>query len=102
MLGHERSEHVQIVEVAKVLTKIVQGFRLRLQRFRPRAGQQRELVAQIDDAGAKGMQRNRVFAVEGEAPALARLPVGARDSFDDVLRPDSAQVPSLDAPDDRA
>ena len=62
---------------------------------------ERELVAQVDHAGATGVQRNRVVAAEGEAASLARLPVSARDRSDNVRRPDSAQIPSLDAPDDR-
>src|SRR5580704_8830878 len=79
MFRRERSEHMEIVEVAEGLAKIVQGFGLGVQRLGPRAGNKRELVAKINDAGTKGMQRNRVVAVEGEAPALARLPIGARD-----------------------
>ena len=47
------------------------------------------------------MQRDRVVALEGEAPAPPRLPIGARDRGDDRLGADRAQVPSLDAPHDR-
>ena len=70
VLRRERPKHMEIVKVAKRLAKIIQRFGLRVQRFRPRAGEKRELVAQIDNAGAKRMQRDRVVAVEGEAPAL--------------------------------
>src|SRR4029077_18682475 len=97
----ERSKHMEIVEVAESLAKIVQRFSLGVQGLRPRAGQQRELVAQIDDAGAKGVQRDWVVAVEGESSALASLPVGARDRGADLLGSKRAQVPFLDAPDDR-
>jgi hypothetical protein len=47
------------------------------------------------------MQRDRVVAVEGEAPASSRLAIGARDRGDDLFGSDSAQVPSLDASHDR-
>src|SRR6202142_4468881 len=101
VLRRERFKHMEIVEVAKRLAKIVQGFGLGVQRLGPRAGKKRELVAQVNNAGAKRMQRNRVVAVEGEAPALARLPIGARDRGADLLGSDRAKVPSLDAPDNR-
>ena len=47
------------------------------------------------------MQRDRVVAVEGETAAPLRLPIGARDRGDNLLGSDRAQVPSVDAPDDR-
>ena len=71
--------------VAERLAKLVQRFGLGVQRFRPGAGEKRELVAQIDDPGAECMQRRRIVALEGEAPAPPRLPVGARDAGDDCV-----------------
>ena len=38
-------EHVQVVEVAERLAKVVQGFGLRVQRIRPSRRQERELIA---------------------------------------------------------
>ena len=87
--------------VAERLAKLVQRFGLRVQRFRPRAGEERELVAQIDDAGAKGVQQRRIVARKGAPPAPARLPVGARDGGRDLVPADRAHIPSLDAPHDR-
>ena len=101
VLRREGFEHVQVVEVAERLAKIIQRLGLRVQGFRPGAGQERELVAQINDAGAKGMQRNRIVALEGERSAFARLPISAGDRGGNVLSADRAQVPPLDTPDDR-
>src|ERR1700744_192831 len=90
MLRRKSAQHMQIVEVAERFAKIVQRFGLRVQRVRPGAGDKRELVAQIDNASAKRMQRDRVVAAEGEASALTRLPIGARDRGDNVHGPNSA------------
>src|ERR1700677_2284180 len=92
---------MQIVEVAERFAKIVQGFGLGVQRLWARAGKKRELIAQIDHAGAKGMQRNRVVAAEAEAPAFAGLSVGASDCGADCLGSERAQLPSLTAAHDR-
>ena len=61
------------LKVAERLAKLVQSFGLRVQRFRPGAGEERELVAQIDDAGAKRVQRRRLVAVESDGARAAAL-----------------------------
>ena len=55
---------MKIVMVAERLAQLVQRFGLRVERFRPCASEQRELVAQIDDAGAERVQRRRIVAIE--------------------------------------
>ena len=92
---------MKVMVVAERLAKFVQGFGLGVQRFRPGAGEHRELVAQVDDAGAKSVQRRRVVAIESAAPARLRLPIGAGDRGYDLLSPKRAQVPALEALDDR-
>ena len=85
LLGRKILEHVQIIEVAERLAKVVQSFRLRVQRFRPGAGQQRELVSQIDNAGAQCMQRRRILAFESDKTAPLRLAISARYRVDNLL-----------------
>ena len=92
-LSGEPGQHMEIVVIAERLAQLVQGFGLRVQRFRPRGGEKRELVAQVDDAGAKRVQRRGVGALEGAAPAPPRLPVGARRGGDDLVLADARSSP---------
>ena len=70
-------KHVQVIKIAKRLAKIVQSFGLRVEGFRPRAGEEGELIAQVDDPGARSVKRRRILGFKSDKAAPLRLSIGS-------------------------